>query len=116
MAILLIILILIILKIFIKNLVNASNYTENPADSVFISLKGHKDDIEFMLRNAVNDIKWKNKNKNIVCLDYGMDSETKKICSLMCKDYEFIYLKDKTSQKSNDKSPVWTYNLSCDKI
>ncbi len=116
MMMLLIILLLLILEIFITNIINISKHQEDASDNILISLKGHKDDIEFMLRNAVNDIKWKNTHKNIICIDYGMDEETKKICSLMCKDYDFIYLKDKTKGKLDDKSSVWTYDLSCDKI
>ncbi len=115
-VIVLIILSLLILAIFIKNIINTMEYNENGADNIFISLKGHKDDIEFMLRNAVSDVKWKNRHKNIICLDYGMDEETKKICSLMSKDYDFIYLKNKSEEKSDNKPTVWTYNLTSDKI
>ena len=92
-------LILAILILSIKNSTKFKKIYKNNTENIFIPLKGLKEDIEFVLRKAINDVKWGNKYKNIICLDYGMDEETKKICRLMSKDYNFINIEDCTYDK-----------------
>lgn len=67
---------------------------DSETNTLIIPIKGHKEDAEFVLRKAAIKLKWKNsgKNSSIICLDCGMDSETRKICSLVCKDYDFMYM------------------------
>lgn len=83
---------LIILYLF-KNIIDIMNTKEDFGDSIVICFDGHKEDAEFILRKAIIDAKWNNKNDNIICADNGMDEETRKICQLICKDYKFVHLK-----------------------
>lgn len=60
-----------------------------------IPIKGHDEQAEFSLRSAAAKIKWSYSagDQRLICLDCGMDEETKKICELICSDYEFMDLK-----------------------
>ena len=83
-----------IIKSIIIRITSPKNYMEN--STIVIPVKQHNEEIEFLLRRAIYKVLWDNprKNTNIICLDCGMDYETRKICELMCKDYEFIKLYD----------------------
>ncbi len=85
----------LVLGILVKNIMDVvKSDEEKGCEEIILPLKGHIDDIEMMLRKKANEILWNDKNQNIICLDCGMDEETKKICKLMSNDYKFIYLKD----------------------
>ena len=47
---------------------------------------------EIILRRAIARVIWDNtyNKSNLICLDCGMDDETKQICKLICKDYDFV--------------------------
>lgn len=82
----------------IKNIIRSINSEESSEQDVIIPIGGHREDVEFILREAVSKIRWKNKNHEIICVDKGMDEETQKICKLMSKDYTFVHLeKDRRS-------------------
>ncbi len=59
---------------------------------LIIPFEGHCEDIEFILRGAKMKTKWLGKNMpaKIICLDNGMDDETRKICKFMCNDSNFF--------------------------
>lgn len=78
----------------LKNIICGINREEDLAQDVIIPIGGHKEDIEFILREAVNKVRWKNENHEIICVDKGMDEETQKICKLMSKDYNFVHLEE----------------------
>ncbi len=61
---------------------------------IIIPIKGHNERAEFLLRSAVAKIKWLTpfEKSHLICLDCGMDEETKKICNLICNDYDFMDL------------------------
>ena len=57
-----------------------------------VPMKGHNEEAELTLRNAISKVKWFsfNKTKKIICLDLGMDEETRQICNIFCYEYNFI--------------------------
>lgn len=59
---------------------------------VIIPVSGHHDDIEYVLRSAAQRLKWMDgkEDAQIYCLDYGMDSETLRICRLVSAEYAFM--------------------------
>ncbi|MDR0738703.1 MAG: hypothetical protein LBF33_00940 [Oscillospiraceae bacterium] len=66
--------------------------SDNTLTLILIPLKKHEEKIEYLLRSAVSKLKWLgiNNNQKIICLDYGTDKETKKICEIFKKRYDFI--------------------------
>lgn len=82
---------------FIKTVILMSLKTDDDyKTTVIIPIKGHEEKIEFIIRSEAAKMKWNDisDDLHLVCLDCGMDSETRRICSLMCKDYDFVYLKE----------------------
>lgn len=66
---------------------------KNKSDAVIvIPIREHDEEAELLLRSAVTRARWLefNMNQNIICLDCGMDSETRRICQTICEDYEFM--------------------------
>lgn len=58
-----------------------------------VSISGHEEDAEAILRNAAEKIQWMHgKNACVVCLDRGMDQETRKICEMICTELPCITL------------------------
>ena len=49
---------------------------------------------EYILRSAAAKVKWISRGRNdcVICLDCGMDDETKRICQKICRDYGFAKL------------------------
>lgn len=67
--------------------------TKDDGNAIFvIPMFGHNEEAEMILRNAVSNLKWLNSvvDRRIVCLDLGMDSETRYICDLIKREYNFI--------------------------
>lgn len=60
--------------------------------TIVIPIKGHDEHAEFILRSAAAKIKWtgSDEDSRLICLDCGMDDETKQICNLICIDYDFM--------------------------
>lgn len=60
-----------------------------------VPISGHDEEAEIVLRHAAARVKWVSggRFRKVVCLDCGMDEETKKICSLVCGDYDFMEMK-----------------------
>lgn len=59
---------------------------------IVIPIKGHCENAEHILRAAAQRMKWIGgcNGQGIICLDCQMDKETRKICELVCFDYDFI--------------------------
>ena len=58
---------------------------------VIVPISGHNEEIEYTLRSIITKFKWDGyKNQKIICLDFSMDDETRKICKMICKDYYFV--------------------------
>ncbi len=59
---------------------------------IIVPVAGHHEDIEYVLRSAAQRLKWMDgkEDAQIYCLDYGMDSETLRICRMVSADYGFM--------------------------
>ena len=71
--------------------------TESDKNMLFvIPIEGHNEEAEALLRHAAARVKWfgGGRFRKIVCLDCGMDAETRKICELVCKDYPFFEIQE----------------------
>ena len=54
---------------------------------VLIPMRGHCEDAEAVLRGAVYRMRrWNTENPLLLCVDCGMDAETRVICSRICMD------------------------------
>lgn len=62
---------------------------------LLIPMKGHVEDAELLIRNAIT----KMKNQKIVCLDLDMDDETRKICNIMSTKHRIIHVLNKNELK-----------------
>ena len=49
-----------------------------------ITIKGHCENIEYRIRCAYERANWSSENHHIICLDKGMDDETRILCSKIC--------------------------------
>ncbi len=60
-------------------------------------LRGTCEDIEYILRSCATQIKWMGKVRpyRVVCLDNGMDTCAKEICTAICKEYDFMEIMTK---------------------
>ncbi len=59
---------------------------------IIVPVYGHNEEAELLLRSAAARIKWTGgmSQQRVVCLDCGMDEETKEICDTISKDYSFM--------------------------
>ena len=81
-----------IFKIISVSFLSQKEFSENTV--LLIPVYGHNESIEMVLRNAIASGKWLSgtKSRPVICLDLGMDAETKKICEIFCEEYDFIEL------------------------
>ncbi len=61
---------------------------------MLIPVCGHVEDIEMVLRNAMSSAQWLGSRsaQRIICLDLGVDGETRGICEIFRDEYELIEL------------------------
>lgn len=52
-----------------------------------IPIKGHCENIEYRIRCAYERANWSSENHHIICLDKGMDDETRRLCSKICERF-----------------------------
>lgn len=59
---------------------------------IIVPVYGHNEEAELLLRSAAARVKWTGgmSQQRVVCLDCGMDEETKEICQTISKDYSFM--------------------------
>lgn len=58
---------------------------------IVVPIAGHNEEVEYLLRSAAAQVKWLgSKYQKILCVDCGMDTETRLICQVIAKDYPFI--------------------------
>lgn len=72
------------------------NYKGKNEIMVIVPIKGHNEEAEIMLRNAATRIRWYGGGcfQKVICLDCGMDEETKNVCKNMCSEFPFIEIKN----------------------
>lgn len=63
---------------------------------ILVPIYGHNEEAEILLRSAATRVSWFSglKKQKVVCLDLGMDSETRKICDIISTEYEFMEVYD----------------------
>ena len=68
--------------------------TDNPGKLLLImTLKGHDEKAEFTLRSAIERMRWLgNGEVRLICVDCGMDRETRTVCELLSLDLPSISL------------------------
>jgi hypothetical protein len=50
-----------------------------------LSIRGHEEGAEVMLTSAIERLKWmKGEDTKLICVDYDMDEETRKVCGIIC--------------------------------
>lgn len=52
-----------------------------------IPIKGHCENIEYRIRCAYEKANWSVANSRVICLDKGMDKETREICQKVCERF-----------------------------
>ena len=52
-----------------------------------IPIKGHCENIEYRIRCAYERASWSSENHRIICLDKGMDDETRILCNKICDSF-----------------------------
>lgn len=60
--------------------------------TVRLYFKGHREDAEYILRRAVARVHWMRSAEEILCVDGGMDAETRKICEIVARKYPFVHI------------------------
>ena len=82
-----------LIELFKLTVVNSLNSQKNKNNILIIPISGHREEAEILLRDAIFQTKWlsKNDHKKVICLDLGMDDETKKICNIIKIENDFIY-------------------------
>lgn len=67
--------------------------TNNPGKFLLmLSFSGHDEQAEVALRSALERARWIGGEVLVVCLDRGMDYETRKVCEMVCADNPEIVL------------------------
>ncbi len=53
---------------------------------LIISIHGHEEGAEVILESAIERLKWiRGEEKMLICLDQGMDAETRVVCKIISK-------------------------------
>ncbi len=68
------------------------DYKKETKTFLMTPVKGKRPDAEFMLRSLASKVKWMGKFRptRVICLDCGVDEETKNICLAVCREYPFM--------------------------
>ena len=67
--------------------------TKSNTDSLtVIPMHGHNEEAEYVLRNTISNVSWVKGSgtKRIICLDVGMDEETRQICDILSNEYDYV--------------------------
>jgi hypothetical protein len=59
---------------------------------LMLPLTGHEEQAEAIIRSAMDRTDWIGGGAQVVCLDCGMDIETRRICEIICADNPEIIL------------------------
>lgn len=79
--------------------------------ALVVPLTGHVEDAEYLLRSAAQSFQWDRTRcpKRLLCVDGGMDQETKEICLHLQRELPFLEictpeeLKEKLFPKENEE-------------
>ena len=55
---------------------------------------GHYEEAEYILRSAIARMRWMggSEEKEILCIDEGMDPETRKVCEILARRYPIVHI------------------------
>lgn len=65
-----------------------------------IPIDGHCENVEYRIRCAYERANWSAANSRIICLDKGMDKETRKICYKVCERFGIEIISSSVLTKS----------------
>ena len=62
--------------------------------SVEVRFCGHNEEAEYILRSAIARMRWMGgrEEKEILCIDEGMDPETRKVCEILARRYPIVHI------------------------
>lgn len=97
--------------------------------TMLLNFEGHNEEAEYILRSAAERICWMGgkEEKKILCVDRGMDQETREICERLAREYPFIYIcegeiekerqmclqKQKMTESQNGREQIFGDNGFC---
>ncbi len=87
---------------FIKFIIQKTQKHQNHNETLLISPITNRDEnVEFILRSTIGKVRWslKNQPQKIIFLDCGIDENERKICEIICNDYEYAELWNKKELK-----------------
>ncbi len=76
-----------------RGVVQALSKSKDDKEIVLIEpISAHQENAELLLRNAAWKVMWMGRfaPDKVICLDCDMDTETKKMCRLVCSEYPFM--------------------------
>lgn len=65
-----------------------------------IPIKGHCENVEYRIRCAYERANWSSENHRIICLDKGMDNETRTICNKVCDRFGIEIINSPTLEQA----------------
>ncbi|HIS69464.1 MAG TPA: hypothetical protein IAA58_08910 [Candidatus Gallacutalibacter stercoravium] len=78
---------------------------------IVVPVRGHNEEAELLLRSAAERVRWAGdmRDSRVICLDCDMDEETRKICTLIAKDYSFMEIRTLPEFEAlfSDKKPLY---------
>ena len=78
-----------------RGIAQALNHPRDDREIILIEpIREKQEDAEFRLRSAARKVMWMGRfaPDRVICLDCGMDGETRKLCGLVCNEYPFMEL------------------------
>ena len=79
-----------VIRFFVLQFVNLK--TKGEFSYILLPMKGKCEDAEVKIRAAATSVRWIEKGcaKSVICLDCGLDEESRKICEKTACDYTFV--------------------------
>ena len=70
-----------LVRYLIYHMLNSNNHGKL---YLILTMQGHEEGAEIMLTSAIERLKWiAGEDKKVICVDFGMDEETGKICRII---------------------------------
>lgn len=78
-----------VIKFIVMKLMVVKKYKD---ELIVLPIYGHNEEAELLLRSVATKVKWDNISgeRLVICLDCGMDEETKHICDTVSSEYNFM--------------------------
>lgn len=72
-------------------------YKPNKEDfsMLIVPISSHNEEAEMLIRSAAARVNWScGSPKRLICLDCGMDDETRRVCQTLISEYSFLEIKN----------------------